>query len=179
MSPRLIALCLVASVACQRTATTPPPPPPPPPPSADQPPPTPPVVAQPPSADALVLTPGEGLGPYSLGMSREAVRALAGDPAAAGAGSIDVDGVLLSFEGADNALTSARVILGRAAGGVRVGSVVLQNSATYTEVVSSVGPCEAPQANRGGSVTRCQNGSVMVYQAGPTQEVSIGVARTP
>lgn len=175
MTNRLIALCLFASVACQRTTNTPPPPPPPPP-SADHPAP-PPVVAQAPSADALVLTPGEGLGPYSLGMSREAVRALAGDPAATAAGSIEVDGVLLSFEGADNALTSARVALGRASGGVRIGAAVLQNTATYTEVVSLVGPCEAPQQNRGGSVTRCQNGSLMVYQAGPTQEVSIGVAR--
>lgn len=175
MRTSLLTLCLFASVACQRTTPTTPPPPPPPP-SADHP--TPPaVVAQAPSADALVLTPGEGLGPYSLGMSREAVRALAGDPAAANAGSIEVDGVLLSFEGADNALTSARVTLGRASGGVRIGGAVLQNSATYTEVVSVVGPCEAPQANRGGSVTRCQNGNVMVYQAGPTQEVSVGVAR--
>lgn len=173
MNPRIVAFALLTSVACQRAANSPPPPPPP---SVDHPVAAPPVVAQPPSADGLVLTPGEGLGPYSLGMSREAVRALAGDTPAGE--QVEVDGVTLRF-GADGAVTSVTAKLARTEGGVRVGASVLPNNATYAEVVAAVGPCEAPQANIGATVTRCQSGGITVVQAGPSQELSLGVARTP
>ncbi len=135
------------------------------------------MVAQPPSADGLVLTPGEGLGPYSLGMSREAVRALAGEAPAAG-DTVEIDGVTLLFA-PDGTVVSVTARLGRTAGGVRVGASALANNASYADVIAAVGPCDAPQANRGATVTRCQSGGITVLRAGPTQELSIGVMRGP
>jgi hypothetical protein len=169
----MTALALLLPFACQRAASTPPPPPPPPPPPVVD---RPPVVAQPPSSDAVVLTPNEGLGPYSLGMSRGSVRSLAGDGTVRGPNLVELDGFELLF-GGDDALVGVRVTLNAASGGVRVGTAVLQNTATYAEVVSAIGPCAAPQVNEGGTVTTCQNGGVIVYQAGPTQVIAIGVAR--
>jgi hypothetical protein len=55
---------------------------------------------------------------------------------------------------------------------------VIANSATYAEIISVLGPCAAPQVNRGATVTPCQGGGLRVIQAGPTlQSITIAVER--
>ena len=176
--PLLLALALcVPAAACRRTGANNPPATP-----ADTPPPppsTPPVTPTPPSSDALVLVPGEGIGAFSLGTTRAAVTALGGGGTSPNPRLMEVDGVSVYFD-ADapgGVVNSVRVRLASASGGVRVGNATLQNTATYPEVISAVGPCGAPTVNEGATLTPCQDGAVKIVQAGPTQELWLEVAR--
>jgi hypothetical protein len=173
MSSLRIAFVVFALAACRRT---PPQAPPVGPLAADQ---APPITPQPPSADALVLSPGEGIGPFALGMTRGALRALAPDARELSPRELGLDGITVMFDADAPAgvATSIRVMLADAAGGVRVGTAVLPNAATYEQVVAAVGPCEARVALRGGSTTPCQSGAVKVVQAGPAGAVGLEVAR--
>lgn len=137
------------------------------------------VTPSPPSADALVLVPGEGLGPFALGASRAAVRSLLTDAREPTPTSLEADGftVLLDGPAPGGVVTSVRVALAQASGGVRVGDTVVRNDATYPEVVSAVGNCAAPVANRGATITPCQNGGVKVLQSGPAGELHLEVSR--
>jgi len=92
---------------------------------------------------------------------------------------MEVDGVSVYFD-ADapgGVVSSVRVRLAGASGGVRVGSAALQNTATYPEVISAVGPCGAPLVNEGATITPCQDGAVKIVQGGPTQELWLEVTR--
>jgi hypothetical protein len=174
----LLALALtLTAVACRRSGTSTPPAtpvdtPPAPPPRA-------PVTPTPPSSDALVLSPGEGIGAFSLGTPRAAVIALGGPGTSPDTRTMEIDGVTIYFD-ADapgGVVNSLRVRLADVTGGVRVGSAALQNTASYPEVISAVGPCGAPQMNRGATLTPCQDGAVKIVQAGPTQELWLEVSR--
>lgn len=175
MSSLRIALAVFALAACRRA-----------PPQA--PPATPPVATrdaeapvtpQEPSADALVLSPGEGLGPFSLGMTRAAARALGSNVREVTPRELDVDGFIVMFD--DDApagvATSIRTKLSDASGGVRVGTAVLPNTASYAQVIAAVGPCGAREPRRGWSVTPCQNGTVQVFDLNQDQRVELAVAR--
>ncbi len=175
MSSLRIALAVFALAACRR-ATPQPPTATPPVAAGDA---AAPVTPREPSADALVLSPGEGIGPYALGMSRSAVRALGADAREVSPRELGVDGFTVMFDedAPAGVATSIRTRLADAAGGVRVGTAVLPNAATYAQVIAAVGPCEARVALRGGSTTSCQGGGVRVLEAGPTGAVELAVAR--
>lgn len=142
-------------------------------------PPRPPVTPTPPSADAVVLVPGVGIGPFALGMTRAAVRGLGEQVRVVNPRMLEVDNFAIVFDGDDPAgvVTSVQLQLPRATGGVRVGSSVLANSATYEEVISGVGECAAPIVNLGATVTPCQGGAVKVMRVGPPQEIVFDVSR--
>lgn len=142
-------------------------------------PPAPDVTPSPPSADAVVLAPGEGVGAYSLGMTRAAARALAPGARVTSPRSLEADGFELLFDADEPAgeVTAVRVTLATAAGGVRVGNAVLQNTASYAEVISNLGACTAPETRIGATITACQGGGVKVLQVGPTQGLVLEVSR--
>lgn len=128
--------------------------------------------------DAIVLVPGVGVGPFALGASRSAIAGLGAEVSPA-AESVTLDGVAITFGGdaPGGAVTALRVRLAQAPGGVRVGEVTLAPNVRYPEVVGALGPCAAPIANRGATVTPCQDGAVKIVQAGPTQELWLDVSR--
>ena len=137
-----------------------------------------PVTATPPSADALVVIPGAGIGPFSLGMSRSAVRSLASEVREVNPQMLEVDHIALNFNGVEPAGTVAtiQIPLAQISAGVRIGSQVLASTATYAEIVSVIGPCTAPQAILGATITPCQGGGVKVLQVGPTHDLLIEVS---
>ena len=125
-----------------------------------------PVAPREPSADAVVLSPGEGIGPFSLGMSRAAVQARGAMSRAETSHSVRVDAFEVSFDedAPAGVATLIRVMLADAAAGVRVGTAVLPTAATYEQVIAAVGPCGARVLRRGGITTPCQGGAVKVVQ---------------
>lgn len=171
----LLALALISVAACRRADTIRSPGP-----AGDA------VTAPPPPRDAtasaaddtLVLVPGVGVGPFALGASRAAIAAL-GTEVSPGAATVVLDGVSITFGGdaPGGEVTALRVRLADARAGLRVGEISLAASAGYPEVVSALGPCAAPIANRGATVTPCQGGGVKIIQAGPAQELWLDVSR--
>jgi hypothetical protein len=118
----ILAGSVFALAACRRTPPQAPPATPPV--AADDG--APPITPRPPSADALVLSPGEGVGPFALGMTRGALRALAPDAREVSPRELGLDGITVMFDADAPAgvATLIRVMLADAAGGVRVGTAV-------------------------------------------------------
>jgi hypothetical protein len=132
-----------------------------------------------PATEVVQVVPGEGIGPFALGMTREAVLRLGAQPSRQDALSIEIEGITLFFqgEGPTAEVSQVRVPLAHCAAGVRVGNVMFTPASTYQEIVAGSQPCTPPQANRGATITSCLNGTFEIAQAGPPGILHLAVAR--
>ena len=133
------------------------------------------------TADALVVSPGLGIGAVSLGMERSAIEHLGLTPTRSYLGGRFVEYGALDVSYTDAApggvVSSVRVYVNRAMGGIRVSGATLPANTPYATLKEAIGACGPAEHGESGEVTSCLGGSVEIVQSSLTNDLRVGVRR--
>ena len=119
--------------------------------------------------DEAELTPGQGLGPVRLGMTRaELVQAglvVRFDPSGQGGDQASFAGPFTVIFDPSEHVESVALDLNKVRRGVRVDGIWIEPRASYERAREVLGPCEAPRPFEAGTTTSCRGGQLVIEKS--------------